>query len=590
MNKLGGIQMLKKCFTILITIILIIGMYSSVNALELKTRLEVIEKESDKEYLENNQGYISKAIVDSDGDKGEVTIDLNLSNATSIIADEKEKYDNTEIYIIISENIVNNTEEFNKYVSYIDMLSTKVFEKSANSKIGIIGMKGTVSDGEVDENGNMIWGEEDEGSVEGSASNAEIVVDLTKNSEDIKSGIQEMNSGKKTYRTNLQAAIKLANNSYSDNSNKLLICLYDGVPSIAIGVNSMVQSGGTYGTLEEAVTAKHQQIAEKTKNEILSLKDNNVDFIILRPDDTSYDEKWYSMTTGELTLEFNGSRYVQEIYGTLENPTYGKMYSLSNDSLEKIVTEYIYEDIMEEIRTDLKSVVIKEYFSEEIINNFDIIFSDENIDTTNLNENNYIVWDAGDVPGNKNVSLRYTLKIKDMKNNELLNKIISTSDKTELKYINYLGTETTKILNNSPKIKLTEIKEELEATVSYNPTEQTTGSVTAIIKTNKKVKPVDGWNLLEDGKTLTKVYNSNTTEIVHLVDLDEMTKDIEVKITNIVKEDISSTDSKNEKDNTLANKDLPNAGRNILLAISTVIMIIALLVFYKKQSEYKDIK
>jgi len=582
--------MLKKCFTILITIILIIGMYSSVNALELKTRLEVIEKESDKEYLENNQGYISKAIVDSDGDKGEVTIDLNLSNATSIIADEKEKYDNTEIYIIISENIVNNTEEFNKYVSYIDMLSTKVFEKSANSKIGIIGMKGTVSDGEVDENGNMIWGEEDEGSVEGSASNAEIVVDLTKNSEDIKSGIQEMNSGKKTYRTNLQAAIKLANNSYSDNSNKLLICLYDGVPSIAIGVNSMVQSGGTYGTLEEAVTAKHQQIAEKTKNEILSLKDNNVDFIILRPDDTSYDEKWYSMTTGELTLEFNGSRYVQEIYGTLENPTYGKMYSLSNDSLEKIVTEYIYEDIMEEIRTDLKSVVIKEYFSEEIINNFDIIFSDENIDTTNLNENNYIVWDAGDVPGNKNVSLRYTLKIKDMKNNELLNKIISTSDKTELKYINYLGTETTKILNNSPKIKLTEIKEELEATVSYNPTEQTTGSVTAIIKTNKKVKPVDGWNLLEDGKTLTKVYNSNTTEIVHLVDLDEMTKDIEVKITNIVKEDISSTDSKNEKDNTLANKDLPNAGRNILLAISTVIMIIALLVFYKKQSEYKDIK
>jgi len=582
--------MLKKCFTILITIILIIGMYSSVNALELKTRLEVIEKESDKEYLENNQGYISKAIVDSDGDKGEVTIDLNLSNATSIIADEKEKYDNTEIYIIISENIVNNTEEFNKYVSYIDMLSTKVFEKSANSKIGIIGMKGTVSDGEVDENGNMIWGEEDEGSVEGSASNAEIVVDLTKNSEDIKSGIQEMNSGKKTYRTNLQAAIKLANNSYSDNSNKLLICLYDGVPSIAIGVNSMVQSGGTYGTLEEAVTAKHQQIAEKTKNEILSLKDNNVDFIILRPDDTSYDEKWYSMTTGELTLEFNGSRYVQEIYGTLENPTYGKMYSLSNDSLEKIVTEYIYEDIMEEIRTDLKSVVIKEYFSEEIINNFDIIFSDENIDTTNLNENNYIVWDAGDVPGNKNVSLRYTLKIKDMKNNELLNKIISTSDKTELKYINYLGTETTKILNNSPKIKLTEIKEELEATVSYNPTEQTTGSVTDIIKTNKKVKPVDGWNLLEDGKTLTKVYNSNTTEIVHLVDLDEMTKDIEVKITNIVKEDISSTDSKNEKDNTLANKDLPNAGRNILLAISTVIMIIALLVFYKKQSEYKDIK
>ena len=189
----------------------------------------------------------------------------------------------------------------------------------------------------------------------------------------------------------------------------------------------------------------------------MGLKSSNINFILLRPDDTSFDQKWYHSDTGEFILDFDGSPYVQELYGTLDIPTYGKMYSLNNNSLEKVVTEYIYEDIMKDIRVDIKSAVIKEYFSKDILENFTISFSDENVDITNLKNDGYIVWNIGNLEGNKVASVQYTLKINNMKNVKLLDKIIAISEKTELSYTNYIDEQTTIISTSSPKIKLVKI-------------------------------------------------------------------------------------------------------------------------------------
>ena len=585
--------MLKRFLTILFIVILIIGMCGSIYAVDLQTQLYIIQSAGEPEYLENDQGYISKEIVDSNKDTGEVTVNLSLSNITNN-ENEGDKYENTEVYIIVSQNLVHFTEDLNQYISYIDALANKVFAKNSNTKIGIIGMKGTIQDTSTGEDGNLIIGENDESDVKGTADNSEIIVNLTSDPEELKTGLQNMNKDKIEYRVNLQSAIQLANNSYSDSANKILISLYDGVPGIAIGVESSWSYGGwnsEYATAEEACKAKHADISSRTKAEILNLQNNNVDFILLRPDDTSYDEKWYSSSTGELVLDFDGSPYVQEIYGTIENPTYGQMYSLNNDSLEEIVTEYIYQDILEDIRVDIKSAVIEEYFSDDILNNFDITFSDSNIDTTNLSDSNYIVWNIGDVQANKTVNLQYTLKIKDMNNEDLLNKVISTSERTELTYVNNLDEEATAISTSSPTIQLSEKKEELTATVSYDPTTETTGTVTATIKTNKKVKPVEGWTLSEDELTLTKVFSTNTTETVHLVDLDNMTKDVVVTIDNI-----KSTNSNNNNNNsnagdqTVATGKLPYAGTSISILLIILVVAIIVIVNYKKYNNYKDIK
>lgn len=140
--------------------------------------------------------------------------------------------------------------------------------------------------------------------------------------------------------------------------------------------------------------------------------------------------------------------------------------------------------------------------------------------------------------------------------------------------------------------QLDEVQEknkELTATVTYSPTSQTTGSVTATIKTNKKVNKVNGWTLSDDKITLTKVYYSNATEIVHLVDEYGMTKDIEIKVANITKENQNSNEV-NNKDETMATGSLPQTGVSMTITISLIAIILVAIVMYKKYNNYKDIK
>ena len=163
-------------------------------------------------------------------------------------------------------------------------------------------------------------------------------------------------------------------------------------------------------------------------------------------------------------MDLDGKPYADELYGTLDNSTYGKMYSLNNDSIEKIVTEYIYDDIMQTIQPTMNEVVIKDFFPNEIIDNFDIIISEKNsanVDATNLKTDRSIIWTVGTLEGNNSTTLEYTLKIKDMKNTSLLNKTIATNEKVVLTYKDTDAKDYTVTLTSSPKIKLAEAKEEL---------------------------------------------------------------------------------------------------------------------------------
>ena len=282
--------------------------------------------------------------------------------------------------------------------------------------------------------------------------------------EDLLNGLSLMNSSKTEYYTNLQAAIRLANNSYSNNVNKILVSLYDNVSSTAIGISNQAPSYGgifsEYNTVEESVKAHLDSLVKNTKSEILALKNKNINFILLRPDNTSFDREYYSTQTGEFLLKIDGTPYVNELYGTLENPTYGKMYSLNNDRLEDIVTNYIYKDIIEEIRPSIENSKIKYYFSKEIFDNFEVTILNSditNIDTINLQNDGHIEWDIGKLSGNQSSILEYKLKIKDMKNTQLLNKIINISEKTEFTYTNYLNEDKSKTITSSPQIQLVEI-------------------------------------------------------------------------------------------------------------------------------------
>lgn len=561
--------MLKKSLGILAIIILILNLCVSVYAKDLKTELNIIQKASETKYLENDQGYISKTIVDSNANTGEVTIELKLSNT------KKETVTNgtTEIFFVIDNSLsmdhVTESGDVRKnlIVNSAKSLANSIFEQSNSVKIGIVKFSGAS------------W------ITSAGISNATLVQALSDDKDTVIAGIQKIADSSTASGTNIDAGLQRANNNFSsDCKNKIIVLFTDGVPTC----DASGTEAGNDTTTEKSKTAQ-----ANTKTTIQNISKSGVYLISmmtgLDPTDSDYENELQAITN---------------IFGTSENPTAGKFYNISDANITEIVNNNILADVIEKIQNPINTVKIVDYFPEDITDNFEFSYvgnastgtKSDNIDT----ETNTITWDIGTLKGDEVATLKYKLKIKDMKNTALLNKTIATNEKVVLTYKDIDSKDYTVELTSSPKIQLSEVKEELTATVSYNPTSTTTGKVTATIKTNKKVNKVDGWTLSEDGMTLTKEYLENATEIVHLVDEDNMTKDVEVKVANIVKEQ-----AKNDKDNKIIKQDntttkendttmakgvLPQTGVNMTIVFVIIGVGILGLIFFKKFNNYKDIK
>lgn len=418
---------------------------------------QVLQSTTTEKVIANKQGKIINKITEIKEPTNAIYGEISFENTVYNSDIEKQL---TEIYIMIPQDIINDEVTYELYIEYIESFAKKVYEKNINAKIGIIGIKGTISSHIVN-NGAIVADENDEADIPGSAENAEIVSKLTNNIIELKNGLAGMNSKKQNYYCNLQAAIALANKSYSSNSNKILISLFDGVPDICNGVQNQIKYYEEE-SFENLVKAHNKSVVSATKNEILQLKDNNVAFILLRPSDASYNQTWYDSESGEVTLEYDGSEDVKELYGTMENPTYGKMYSLSTDSLEDIVTKYIYEDVIEQIGKSLENINIQLIFSEKIRNNFNIMmldYYDESIDLSKLESEGKVTWNIDKINEGDAVTLKYRLGFKnlnsssDIVNEEinLNNILISTGDN-----------EKDTNLTDSPIIKILEENDEKE--------------------------------------------------------------------------------------------------------------------------------
>ena len=566
--------MLKKFFIIVVSIILMIGMCGSVNAAELKTSLDVVTKASETKYLENNQGFISKTIVDSNKDTGEVTIELKLSNTKK----ETVKSNATEIMLVIDNSISMDfkTAEGKSRKSIIlnsaRNFVNNVFNTSLNVKIGVVKFCG--------ESG--IWAP---------AYAASLITKPTSNKDEVLKGLQTLENKSTESGTNIQKGLIKAEESFSkDAKNKVIILLTDGCPNEDAKKNNVSDSGMVMKN------EKYNTILNNTKNELLNIEENGTMLISLMTGVNSNDVDEYGNV---ITSTEDNLQAIETIFGTEDNPTAGKFYNAKTADVNKVISENITSDVQSILYSPLNTVKIVDYFPEDITDNFEFSYVGKpTVGTTSDAidpEENTITWDIGTLKGNEVATLKYKLKIKDMKNEELLNKTIATNEKVVLTYKDKDSKDYTVELTSSPKIKLSEVKEALKATLSYDPTTTTTGTVTATIKTNKKVEKVDGWKLSEDGMTLTKKYSKNETEKVKLVAEDGTEKTVTVKVSNIkAKSTKTNSSSKNKttgkKDNTVSPTILPQTGlgRGIMaiVVIATVYGIYA----YHKYNYLKDIK
>lgn len=530
--------MLKKSLSVLIICIIIIGMFSSVNATELKTSLNVIQQASETKYLENDQGYISKTIVDSNANTGEVTVELKLSNTKK----ETTKNTDTEIILVIdnSGSMDYQTKDGKTrkqiLIESARGLVNKVFETSTNVKMGVVKFCGETG----------LWAP-----LYASA----VVTKPTSNKEEVLKGLTTIENKSSESGTNIQKGLIKAEETFSkDVGNKVIILLTDGCPT-EDGVKDENGKIHSVGNSEMVLTNEtYNVILQNTKNELLNIKQKGITLISLmtgiNSDDVDKDGNVITNTEDDI-------KAVEKIFGTQQNPTAGKFYNAKTTDVNSVIQNDITKDVQEILNSPLNTVKVVDYFPEDITENFEFSYvgnaslgtATENIDS----ENNTIEWDIGTLRGDEVATLKYKLKIKDMKNEQLLNKTIATNEKVVLTYKDTNAKDYTVTLSSSPKIQLSEIKEELTATVSYDPTTKTTGTVKATIKTNKKVNTVDGWTLSDDKMTLTKTYSKNATETVHLIDIDGMTKDVVVTISNIT----TPTNNDKNDDTTIASGVLP---------------------------------
>ena len=532
---------ISKIFRMAFVLVAILSFYCVSFADVWDTTLEVVKKASNVKNLENNQGRLTHEITSYDKKAGEIKLRLTLTNTAEKL--EEGTGTPTEIYIILSENLAINESNYKNFCAHIQILAKKVFDKNPNSKIGIIGMKGPIYDW-VEEGDKRRPTENDQGSVDGTENDSEVVIKATNNYEELMAALVNMNSAKQEYYLNLQSALITAQKTFSKDANKILISLYDRVPYVSVGTHDKIVY--TKDTAEQLIIEKTTKLVENTKQEFLNLKKNGINFIQLRPSDTDLNQPWNDYDTGELILNFDGTEYVRDLYGTFDNPTYGKMYSLEVESFTKIVTENIYEDIVLSMNSVMTDIKIREYLTQEIMDNFTFTIddADADVDTSNLAKDRYFVWNINQLNPGAMAILNYTLKIKDMQNRDIFDKIISINDKIDISYKDSSNNEKTETEPSSPQVKLTGKQVE-------NNTNTNTNKNTNINNTNTNTNK---------NKNVNNSPNTNTN-------------------TN-----------KNATDNTTAPTILPKTGSKILIAVTLGVAIIGGFVLYVNYRKLDDVK
>ena len=455
---------INKIIVAFLIIYIVLSMFSNVFASELKTALNTIENASETKYLENNQGFIKKTIVDSNPDTGEVTIELNLSN----ISKDIEKKGETEIFLVIdnspSMDFVTSNGKTRKeiVIEASKKLVTSIFLNATKVKIGI-----------VDFHGKNGW--------IGTAGleNANLTQKLTNDNETVISKLEQLNKSKTVGGTNIDAGLQKANANFSKNcKNKVIILLTDGIPNADVEGNS---SGNDVTTNEARV------IHENTKESLIKISESGVNIISMMTgmsvSDGNTDKNGNDF--GEQNIE-EALKALERIFGTVDNPTVGKYYLVKTANVENVIKNDILNNVMEIVQNPINTIKVVDYFPKDITENFEFSYvgnpsigtASETIDE----QTKTITWDIDTLKGDAVATLRYKLKIKDMKNQELLNKTIVTNEKVVLTYKDIESKDYMVTLSSSPRIQLVELKnDEKDPTIANGKIPQAGQNITIVL-------------------------------------------------------------------------------------------------------------
>lgn len=405
---------LNKLSIILLSLFLILSttcLAVSTNSKDLN--LEIVENNVCTINLKDSAVF-EKKILNYDLEKKEITMQMKITNIST-----KPLAEPTEIMLVIDTSdsmkreVSTGVTRMEAITDAANKLATELL-KNETVKLGIVTFStsddfGTISD-------------------------AKLKSKLTSSTDDITSIIKSI-----TYdgngQTNIDAGVTLASQNFSGTcENKYIILLTDGVPNYSIGKPTFEYSGIT---------------ATNTKNKLEKLtNDEKINLIsVMTGVESDVENPETGMTYKELA---------EEVFGTDENPNYGKFYYIPDEKIEKTVAEDILEDITKTTGSVLTNINIYDYFPQEIVDNFDFEYvTSPNIGTISASidlQNNMIVWHIDTLDYGEVATISYKLTVKENVNSDIINKVLKTNEKVDITADELPNAESSDV---SPKIKLT---------------------------------------------------------------------------------------------------------------------------------------
>lgn len=273
---------------------------------------------------------------------------------------------------------------------------------------------------------------------EATIEDASVVSELSTDANVLTNAISNINANGK--QTDLQAGLLLGSQQFSkDKNNKYMIVLTDGVPNVAIDYDKNYYS---------------DDVINKTKQQLISLDNQGIQVTTML---TGIEDESFIPTN---TKSFG--QIINEIFGSQTNPTVGNFYYVTDTEIEKTITEDIYNSLIPTEKS-LKDITIVDYFPAEIVKNFDFAYvSNANIGTISTKidtANNSITWTIPELAHGQIATVQYKLKLKENFDSSIIDKILNTNQKVDIRYTDLNDSKQTNTSNISPKLRLTEPKE-----------------------------------------------------------------------------------------------------------------------------------
>ena len=385
-------------------------------------QMEVVEEPVCTIQIGENSKF-EKKLVNKDLANKEVTLQLQVTN------EEQSAKPTGELMLVLD-----NSDSMNDLVDPDNEQSESrkdlIFESSKTLVSNLLEGNDNLQIGIVSFSSNV------DSSQEGTSADANVVAALSNNATELNNAISNIEANGP--RTDLDAGITLASNQFTEtDNNKYMIVLTDGVPNIALGYNNPYYSDDVINTTK----AKLQQL----ENEGI-----NITTMLTGIDDEDYTPINIEKTFGEI---------INEIFGTEENPTTGNFYYVTDDEVEETITNDIYNSLLP-VSQSYKNIVIKDYFPQEIIDNFEFAYvSDTNIGEISAEvdpTDNSITWTIPELASGQTATVQYTLKLKEDFDSSIVDKLLKKKKKVDITYKDFNNKDQSQTSDVTPVLRLTE--------------------------------------------------------------------------------------------------------------------------------------